>query len=462
MFAASFELNAERPCVREGDRVLTYADVARLGQEVIADLPSERQFVVLRCSLTAKCIAAYCALLSAGHVPLLLESDLATSLSADLYARFAPAWVIDPCHSTVERRDSPEPSLHADLALLLTTSGSTGSPKLVRLSAKGVHANAEAIGQYLALDPSERALLHLPMSYSYGLSIINSHLLTGGSIGLTRASVMEPGYWDDFDRYEATSVSGVPFHYTALRRFADKRLDRPHLRTLTQAGGRLDPKLVGWFAQWAESSGRKFYVMYGQTEAGPRIAYLPPDKAVTAPDAIGEPIPGTTINLVDEQGLPVAEGETGTLRVTSPSIMMGYANDASDFAGGYEIGNSLDTGDLAKRGSDGLLRIVGRNSRVLKLYGLRINLDELERRFSEEGYVAQCFGEDDNLNILIEGGPTSPDMARERIIALYSLPPRAIQVRSTASLPRSGSGKVSSQILREAWLRAGANSHAAG
>lgn len=113
------------------------------------------------------------------------------------------------------------------------------------------------------------------MSYSYGMSVLNSHFAVGACICLTHHTVMEPGYWQDMADFEATSLSGVAFHYQALRRFVGKQLELPHLKSLTQAGGRLDPKFVKFFADWAGKTGRKFHVMYGQTEAGPRIAHLP-------------------------------------------------------------------------------------------------------------------------------------------------------------------------------------------
>lgn len=453
-FADAFSTYASRPCLRDGERTLTYAEALALGREILGPLPRDRALVMLRCSLTIPSVAAYMALLAEGHVPLLLEASLADALLDGLAELYRPDLILDP--ATGERTVSGNASvpLHPDLGLLLTTSGSTGSPKLVRLKTSGVVANAQAIAAYLGLTQAERPLLHLPMSYSYGMSIINSHLMAGASICLTQKSVMEPGYWEELRAQEATSIAGVPFHYMAIRRLGEKGLDIPSLKTLTQAGGRLDPKIIAFFAEWAERTGRQFFVMYGQTEAGPRIAYLPPDKAADAPDAIGVPVPGVAIDLLDEAGAPVAEGEQGEMAVRGPSVMMGYALAAEDLARGDDLGGVLRTGDLAKRGEDGLLRITGRAARMLKIYGLRVNLEEIDRRLADLGHSAVAFGTDDALRILIEG-EADAQKVREQVVELFSLPPRGIEVRCCPGIARSATGKIAAAALTEAWDGAG-------
>jgi long-chain acyl-CoA synthetase len=455
MFADTFLAHADRPCLRDADRTLTYAEVSALGRDLVAALPATRTLVALRCSLTIESVAAYIALLNAGHVPLLLEADLAPALLDQLVALYRPHSVWNPATSEMASGPGNVPVLHDNLALLLTTSGSTGSPKLVRLKASGVVANARAIADYLGLTPDERPMLHLPMSYSFGMSIINSHIAAGACVCLTQRTVMEPGYWEDLARFEATSVSGVPFHFMALRQLGLKRLEIPSLTTLTQAGGKLDPRLTTLFAKWAADSGRRFFVMYGQTEAGPRITYLPPDKALESPDAIGVPVDGVTIDLLDEDGAPVAPGERGEMVVRGPSVMMGYALGSDDLAVGDLLQGSLATGDLATRGADGLLRIVGRRSRVLKIFGLRVNLDEVERRLGDDGHTALVFGEDDKMRVLIDAGSDAAAV-RQAIIDLFSLPPRGIDVRAGAAPARTAAGKISAAALAESWETAGA------
>ncbi len=450
----SFTRFADNLCIRTPDQSLTYAETLALGRRLISGLPP-RSLVVLRCSLTVPSLAAYAALRAEGHVPLLLEAGLAAPLADAIIAAYAPDAVIDPLAGSIDLRAGGT-ALHSDLALLLTTSGSTGSPKLVRLSAPGLAANAASIADYLGLDAAERAFLHLPMSYSYGLSVIHSHWAVGASVCLTERTVMESGYWDELRAHAATSIAGVPFHYTALRRLGEARLDIPSLTTLTQAGGRLDPRLVSHFADWASRTGRRFIVMYGQTEAGPRIAWLPAERAAAAPDAIGLPIPGVAITLQDADGHAVADGDAGEMIVESPSVMLGYAHGAADLALGDVMGGRLATGDLAVRGADGLLRITGRASRLLKIYGLRVNIDEIEARLSALGHAVLCFGEDDRLCVLLEQQGDAAAL-RDTIVALFSLPPRGIEVRvAKGPVARSATGKLARQGLDEAWESAAA------
>lgn len=447
MFTACFERFADRPCLSDRQQTLSYAETLALGRRIIAGLPPVRSLVLLRCSLTVEAIAAYIALLDAGHVPLLLEADLAPELVERLAAQYRVDAVLDPLGELLLREGGTP--LHPDLALLLTTSGSTGSPKLVRLSHHGVLANARAIAEALSIDADDRPLLHLPMSYSYGLSVIHSHLVQGACVCLTQRTVTEAGYFDDLAHHAATSIAGVAFHYTALRRLLAK-IDAPALRTLTQAGGRLDPKLVSFFAEWAAGTGRQFVVMYGQTEAGPRIATLPPEHALAAPDAIGVPLPGIVVHLVDEDGAPVADGTAGEMIVESPGVMMGYAHGHADLAEGDVLHGKLATGDLAQRGPDGLLRIVGRRSRILKIYGLRVNIDEVEHALAALGHRTICFGSDDSLRILIEG-EADAQAVRQQVVDLFSLPPRGIEVRAGPPLARAASGKLTAAALADGW-----------
>lgn len=459
MFADCLKAYSARILCEAGDRRLAYGEVEAGAAPLLAKLPRQRALVVLKCGLDPESIGAHLALTAAGHVPLLLERSLSDTLMADLVARYRPDAVVNAATGEVV----PGPGtaapveLHPDLGLLLATSGSTGSPKLVRQSLSGVRANAESIRDYLGLTAAERPLLHLPMSYSYGLSVIHSHVVAGATLVLTERAVMEPGYWETLCEARCTSIAGVPFHYAAIRRLGEARLDVPSLTTLTQAGGRLDPKLVAHFAEWAGRTGRRFVVMYGQTEAGPRITWLPPEQALEAPDSVGVAIPGVSIELVDEAGTPVPDGTPGNMRVTSAAVMMGYAHGPADLARPNEQQGVLLTGDIAVRGADGLLRIVGRSARMVKIYGLRVNLDEVEQRLALIGHVALASGVDDELRLYVEQAAEGADLAaiRASVVQLFSLPPRGIQVRQGLSVVRSASGKVRAADFEAAWAAAG-------
>lgn len=269
---------------RFGDALAVVAGDTRLTHRQLADLvvrrattwgPS-RRLVLVEGTNTLDSLVAYLAALQHGHVALVVpggrdvpDEALARAYDPDIVCR-AGADADDV------RRPATAHDLHPDLALLLSTSGSTGSPKLVRLSRDNVASNAAAIADYLRLGRSDRAITSLPLHYCYGLSVLHSHLVAGGSVVLTGLSVVDECFWDLFAGAGATSFAGVPhtFDLLAASRFEEREL--PNLRHVTQAGGRLAPEDVRRWAGVGRERGWDLVVMYGQTEATARMAYLPP------------------------------------------------------------------------------------------------------------------------------------------------------------------------------------------
>ncbi len=347
---------------------------------------------------------------------------------------------------------------HPDLAVMLSTSGSTGTTKLVRLSATAVDANARSIVEYLGIDPSDRAITTLPPAYSYGLSIVNSHLAAGAAIILNDASVIDARFRATIDRHGATSFGGVPYTYELLGR-SGLLDDLPRsLRTMTQAGGRLQPDLVRSVAAATHATGCRFFVMYGQTEATARMAYLPPELLADHADCIGRAIPGGELTLVDEDG---AVADRGELVYTGPNVMMGYAETAADLA--KDAGPPrLPTGDLAERSGPGLFRITGRKSRFIKIFGLRIALDEVERISARLGWTLTATGTDEQLVLAMREGDDD-EAARTAIAGELGIPAHNIVAVTFAELPRLESGKTDYQsIIRTAATAAAARPDAAG
>jgi acyl-coenzyme A synthetase/AMP-(fatty) acid ligase len=426
---------------------LTYADVLALRAQFDATL-GRRSLVFLQTANSAASVAAWLALLASDHATLAIEHDLGPERLAALVDLYRPDAIVDPDGSI-----TPGPggtALHPELSVLLSTSGSTGSPKLARFTAAALLANAQAIADYLGLTTNERPFLALPTSYSYGMSVINSHALVGACIEVTAHGVMQAEFWDGFKNRAATSLSGVPFHYDAIRRLGMDRLATPTLTTLTQAGGKLPAPVAAKYAEWAAANGRRFITMYGQTEAGPRLTWLPPELLASHAGAIGVPIPGVTIDLVDGDGAVITEpGISGEMRCTSPAIMMGYAQGAADLARGDELSGVLMTGDLASRNEAGILSITGRASRMIKLFGTRVNLDDVDAQLARMDVPGVSFGQDDQLRVLVEAG--DPETVRAALIAAFSFPPRGLMVKAVASLPRASSGKLLYGALSQAW-----------
>jgi acyl-CoA synthetase (AMP-forming)/AMP-acid ligase II len=419
--------HGQRPALVAGGQSVTYADLAGRVRERAAHLGERRRLVQLECHNDVETVVTYLAALE-GHHPVLLtgpscpRDELAAAYRPEVVARGA----------LLEERAQVAPAaLHPDLAVLLSTSGSTGSPKLVRLSHENVRSNAASIATYLGLTAQERAATTLPLQYCYGLSVLNSHLLVGASVLLTDASVVEERFWREFAAAGATSFAGVPHTFDLLDSsgFADREL--PTLRTVTQAGGRLAQDAVRRYARLGQERGFDFVVMYGQTEATARMAYLPAHLAADRPESIGIPVPGGNFRID-------GEGEVGELVYTGPNVMLGYARTREDLALGRAV-RELRTGDLARQHSDGLFEIVGRCSRFAKLFGLRIDLDRVEEMAAEAGSPARVVEQDGRLHTFVTRHHDTDVVAA--LVRRLGLPAHVVQTHVLAVLPHTPSGK---------------------
>lgn len=425
--------------LRADGREYCYADIRALVEARRDELGTTRRLVMVEGGNALDPVVTYLAALEGDHPVLFVDGDAerAAEHRTALIERFDPDVIAGASAGAwrlTERRAGTRHDLHPDLALLASTSGSTGSPKLVRLSHENLLSNAVAIGDYLNLGAGDRAMTTLPLHYCYGLSVVNSHLVAGAGLVLDERSVSDEGFWSDFAATGATSFAGVPYTFELLEAsgFADREL--PALRCITQAGGRLDPERVRRFARLGRERGFDLVVMYGQTEATARMAYLPPHLAERSAGAIGIPIPGGRFTI----DAPGTDG-AGELVYEGPNVMMGYAEEPADFAAGRTIG-ALRTGDLARRRDDGLYEIVGRSNRFAKIFGLRIDLDRVERLFADEDLDVRAVSSDERLQLFVLA-ERFVDAARRRAGELTGLPAHVIGVHAVAEFPRTSSGK---------------------
>ena len=457
---------------RFGDRIavlddqgqsLTYAGLAREGEELRAAVGG-RCLCFHLCQNTLGSFLGYVSFVEGGVVPLMLKADLDGELFRGLYDLYHPAFLWAPasfemadCAPVYERFGyrllktpfGTETALHPELRLLLTTSGSTGSPKLVRQSEENIRSNMESIAQYLRLTEDERPITTLPMNYTYGISILNSHLHVGATLLLTDQGLAQRGFWNFLKEQKATSFGGVPYMYEMLNRMRFTRMDLPSLKTMTQAGGRLQPELHQIFAQWCQDMGKQFIVMYGQCEATARMAYLPWEKSLEKIGSMGIPIPGGRFELVDEDGGVITAPDTpGELRYYGPNVTLGYAMKPEDLLRGDDRGGALDTGDMARRDAEGFYYITGRKKRFVKLFGNRVNLDEAERLLKERfpDVDCACAGADDRLMIFSTREEALPQM-RAYLSEKLSYHPSAFHTCFLNEIPRNESGKTLYQEL---------------
>lgn len=285
-----------------------------------------------------------------------------------------------------ERIEKNEMPVCRDLALLLPTSGSTGNPKMVQISYENIQSNTKSICEYMHLTGEDCGITVLPLSYTYGLSVVNTLLYVGGRVCLTADHVMQASFWRQMRDRGITFLPGVPYTYTCMKKMNLHPERYKKLRIMTQAGGRLSKSLQEYWGQIAREYGKEFYIMYGQTEATARISYLPPERCLEKTGSVGIAIPGTQIFLRSPEGAVITEaGEAGEVVAKGSHISMGYAACRADLTQGDRRHQVLETGDIGYLDEEGYLYLIGRKSRFAKVYGKRVNLDDLEQMLTHEG-----------------------------------------------------------------------------
>ncbi len=446
--------------VDDNGKAYTYGELFQQGELLASAVLSQRSLVFILCTNTVGSILGYTACLNHGSVAVLVDAGLDSVLLKNLLQTYSPNFVWLPSDHQICMAGGNEIygawgysmlqwnasaiELNPDLALLLTTSGSTGSPKLVRQSRRNILANTRSIVQYLGIDASERPITTLPMNYTYGLSIINTHLFMGATLILTQYGIMQREFWQRMKSDEVTSIAGVPYIYEMLDRLRFTRMQLPSLKTLTQAGGKLSVKLHEKFAMYAQEQNKRFIVMYGQTEATARMGYLPPEYALSKIGSMGKAIPGGEFALVDVDGKEITEPETvGELIYRGDNVTMGYAECQADLAKADERNGVLATGDMAKRDQDGFYYIVGRKKRFLKIFGSRVNLDETERLLATnfENLDCACSGVDDKLKVFITDSTRQAEVERF-LPEKLGFHPSAFAVIVIPKIPRNDAGKI--------------------
>lgn len=444
----------------EDSSSFTYNDLAALSEEIGGKIP-KRCIAAVLCSNTIGSLLGYTAFLNNHIVPIMIDEKLDTELMLQLIEEYKPKYIW--CQSKdvelfegltevyavlnyvlLETKYDVEYDIYPDLALLLTTSGSTGSPKLVRQSYRNLISNTESIIEYLNIDEKEVTITTLPMHYTFGLSILNTHLYAGAKVVLTTKSIIQKEFWKLFEDAKITSFGGVPYTYELLNKLNFLKMDLPHLRYMTQAGGKLHPDLHKKMAEYAIESKKEFVVMYGQTEATARMSYLPAEKSLEKYGSMGIAIPKGKLALLDENEELISTPETvGELVYYGENVTLGYAECIEDIGKGDERQGKLITGDMAKFDEDGYFYIVGRKKRFLKIFGSRVNLDETERiiRGEFEGEDIVCGGVDDKLYIFTLNTDLQ-SVIKAFVKDKLNMNARAIKVVVIDEVPRSESGKT--------------------
>ena len=440
----------------EGNNI-TYGELAEkmveVGKNVIP-----RSVIFILCKNTVGAMIGYLGFIEREAVPLNLSDKIDKNLLKTLIATYTPAYLWVPeeeaenygyeaaynTHGyTLLRTGNEVYPVHDKLQFLMTTSGSTGSPKLVRYKKGNLEANAKNVAIAFGWSDKERPLCDLGMQYTMGLNVINTHLYVGATVLLTTYNIMSGEFWDYIKKERGTNFTGVPFSYDILFRLHFDRMDLPDLHTLSQGGGKLTDARFIQLAKYAEKTGKRFIPSFGTTETSARMACLPAELALTKTGSIGKAIPEGELFLIDENGNvleePVAEGE---MCYRGPNVTMGYAVCKEDLLKDDEFNGEYHTGDLARRDADGCYYVTGRLSRFLKLLSYRVSLDQCERLIQQEfGVECACSGTDQRMNIYITDANRKDDIL-DFISRKTNLYKSLFRVFIVPEIIRNDSGKI--------------------
>lgn len=378
----------------------------------------------------------------AGHSVALLDPALGDEARRGLLDAYAPEYVVaadDAGELAVATQSAGQPP-HPDLALLLSTSGSTGSPKFVRLTLDQIRHNAEAIAEALDIRAGEVGCAHLPLHYSYGLSVLTSHLVRGAPVLLTARGFTDRDFWSVARDAGVAHLPGVPFHFQIMQRLRYERLSLPNLRVLTQAGGGLGVDARREAHRFMDERGGRFHVMYGQTEAAPRMTTLAHEDFALAPESVGTPLRDGRFEIVGEDGRAVEQGGAGLVVYHGPNVMWGYAESRSDLTLGDVQQSRLDTGDIGYLDAAGRLTISGRAKRFGKIFGLRVNLDEIERAVTAVAGPSAVVQTGDQIHIA-HVDPLNGDLV-SALAARFTIPRTAYRLHHMEAIPYTERGKV--------------------
>ena len=451
----------------ENGQKLTYAQLKQEADKIAADMMPQ-EFTFCLCENTLGSFVGYVAFMTHNIPTVLLDASKDSSVIGSLIEHYKPTYIWKPINGHTDTADGTEIMLkyedyelvrtnykgyeiHPDVLLCLTTSGTTGSPKLVKLTEKNLKSNAESIAEYLKITEKERAITSLPMYYSFGMSVINSHLIKGATLLLTDKAVIQREFLTFLKEGKATSIAGVPYTYEMLRRLRFLKMDLPELKTMIQAGGKLNANIVKEYVETAQANGKEFIVMYGQTEAAPRMSYLPFDRALEKYASIGIAIPGGKLSVRDVNDQEITTPETdGELIYEGPNVCMGYAECIEDLAKGDENHKVLHTGDVAKFDSEGYFYITGRMKRFVKVWGNRCNLDATEQLVKAITTNCACVGVDDKITIFVTIGGLE-DKIKNYLVDKTGLNIRAFDVKVVDSIPTLPSGKLDYQTM-QSWI----------
>lgn len=343
--------------------------------------------------------------------------------------------------------------LNKNLSLLLSTSGSMGSIKFVKLSKSNLKHNTDSIIKYLKINSNDCSITNLPISYSYMLSVINTHLEVGASIIISKYSLIEKKFWEILKNSKITSFNGVPYTYEILNKIGFKNIKIDSLKYLTHAGGKIEKNKLKEIIKFCIKNNLQFFSMYGQTEASPRISYLKPKFSKKKIGSIGKAIPGNKIYIADHLGKriskPYIEGE---IICEGKNIFMGYSRNYDDLKDPNQENFKLKTGDLGFFDKDRFFYVTSRISKIAKIFGNRIDLGALEDLMNLKGYKIACLSDNEKIFVFFDQKFNKKKLINA-ISKITNLNIGSFELNKLKNFPRTSNNKISYNKLKELNVR---------
>lgn len=423
----------------EGGR-LTYGEIVHRARAIEENV-TERALCFMSVENNVRCVEwVMGAMASKKLVPLIISAKTDKTLYDNLLDEYKPAYIW--ADGELKRTGNPTCEMYPELSHLLPTSGSTGSPKLVRHCYENIEAAGLNISTFFELKETDRPLMVLPLYYTMGLSMVFSHLKVGATLLITGRNMTDPVFWKFIKEEKASSFTGVPYSYQILNMMRFFRMDLPDIELLTQGGGKMDKALNVKFAEWCRENGKRWIATYGQSECTARMAWLPAKWAVEKAGSIGIAVPNGELWLVDEHGkrisTPHSEGE---MCYRGKNVTLGYARCLADLALGDERHGEIQTGDQAYFDEDGCYYITGRKGRFLKLFGMRVGLDECEQIIAADcGTESACVGTDEKMIVYINDADKT-QAVKEALVEKTHIVATSFEVRVIAEIPKNEAGK---------------------
>ncbi len=463
----SFAKHGHKIAIRDNESTnLSYKEIL-IQLSMIKKKIKKRSLILIVSENSIGSLLAYIFCIINNHVALIVDTKTTKKNILKIFKKYKPNYIFLPLKnksllsnrctekynffdkSLLKNKSNKKINLNKNLSLLLPTSGSMGSFKFVKLSKTNLKHNADSIIKYLKITKKDSTITNLPISYSYMLSIINTYFEKGGSIIVSKYSLIEKKFWKIFKKNSITSFNGVPYTYEILRKIGLKNIKIKTLKYLTHAGGKLEKEDLKEIINFCKKNNLKFFSMYGQTEASPRISYLKPEYSKKKLGSIGKGIPGNKIYIVDDNEKKILEPfKEGEIVCEGKNVFMGYSKNSSDLIDSNKQNYKLNTGDLGYFDEDGFFYITSRKSKIAKIFGNRVDLGALENLMKKKSYKIACLSDDKKIFIFIENIYNKKSLI-DCISKITNLNIRSFELIKLKHFPRTSNNKISYNKLKK-------------